>query len=162
MGKGRRRRVEAYRSHEAAKRAGPPGSRSRAGGAAAKTAGIAKALGDLRGGRKRVMVDVQGSTEASRSAGQGGGRTSRCWRWSSWSSRRMSSAVFSVAAAIASRRGGFGFGCAGGWGTGEASGRKKKALDAEIFTGTVIRGGVKVSRRFMIGWCKSFLLSWLS
>ena len=46
--------------------------------------------------------------------------------------------------------------------TGEASGRKKKALDAEIFTGTVIRGGVKVSRRLMIGWCKSFLLSWLS
>ena len=63
------------------------------------------------------MVDVQGSTEASRSAGQGGGRTSRCWRWSSWSSRRMSSAVFSVAAAIASRRGGFGLGCAGGLGS---------------------------------------------
>lgn len=71
-GKGSRCRREAYGSHEAAERAGPPGSRSRtrAGGAAAKAAGIAKALGDLRGERERVRVGAPGSTEASRSAGQ--------------------------------------------------------------------------------------------
>lgn len=40
--------------------------------------------------------------------------TSRCWRWSSWSSRRISSAVFSVAAAIVVAVEDS-FGCAGGW-----------------------------------------------
>jgi hypothetical protein len=65
-------------------------------------------------GSRRRSVICEGTTrgsgqtarrlEASRCAGQRRRCTSRCWRWSSWSSRRMSSAVFSVAAAIAVAR----------------------------------------------------------
>jgi hypothetical protein len=66
-----------------------------------------------RGSRRRSVIcdgTTGGSGQtarrlgASRCAGQRKRCTSRCWRWSSWSSRRMSSAVFSVAAAIAVAR----------------------------------------------------------